>query len=139
VRPRKGSAAICSRCHQPAPGYDQLSERRFEFIPFWGFLVFLLYSMRRVDCRAVVRPSSSRKCPGGDGKHTLTNAYMLFLARWARRISWKEKTFQQLWDYNSATWAGKFLDEWCCQLVEAGLDSYCVPISDQAIGQRDCG
>src|SRR5260370_37838498 len=33
VRPRKGSAAICSRCHQPAPGYDQLAERRFEFIP----------------------------------------------------------------------------------------------------------
>jgi hypothetical protein len=22
VRPRKGSAAICSRCHQPAPRYD---------------------------------------------------------------------------------------------------------------------
>src|SRR5450759_5890165 len=51
VRPRKGSAAVCSRCHQSAPGYDQLPERRFEFIPFWGFLVFLLYSMRRVDCR----------------------------------------------------------------------------------------
>ena len=33
VRPRKGSAAICSRCHQTAPGYDQLAERRFEFIP----------------------------------------------------------------------------------------------------------
>src|SRR5712691_1639527 len=28
VRPRKGSAAICSRCHQIAPGYDQLAERR---------------------------------------------------------------------------------------------------------------
>ena len=42
VRSRKGSKAICSRCHQPAPGYDQLAERRFEFIPFWGFLVFLL-------------------------------------------------------------------------------------------------
>jgi hypothetical protein len=54
VRPRKGSAAICSRCHQPAPGYDQLAERRFEFIPLWGFLVF---------------------------KRTLTKAYMLFLAR----------------------------------------------------------
>jgi len=36
VRPRKGSAAVCSRCHQPAPGYDQLAERRFEFIPLWG-------------------------------------------------------------------------------------------------------
>ena len=38
VRPRKGSAAVCSRCHLPAPGYDQLAERRFEFIPLWGFL-----------------------------------------------------------------------------------------------------
>ena len=68
VRPRKGSTAICSRCHQPAPGYDQLAERRFEFIPFWGFLVFLLYTMRRVDCRrceavfVAVRPRSSGRC-----------------------------------------------------------------------------
>ena len=36
VRPRKGSAALCSRCHLPATGYDQLAERRFEFIPLWG-------------------------------------------------------------------------------------------------------
>jgi len=89
VRPRKRSAPICSRCHQPAPGYDQLSERRFEFIPFWGLLVFRLYSMRRVDCRrceAVV----VEDVPWGDGKRTLTNAYMLFLARWARRLSWEE-------------------------------------------------
>ncbi len=33
VRPRKGSAATCSRCHQLAPVYDQLAEPRFEFIP----------------------------------------------------------------------------------------------------------
>src|SRR6188508_2276677 len=46
VRPRKGSAAVCSRCHLPAPGYDQLAERRFEFIPCGGFLLFLLYAMR---------------------------------------------------------------------------------------------
>ena len=39
LRPRKGSAAVCSRCHLPAPGYDQLAERRFEFIPLWGFFV----------------------------------------------------------------------------------------------------
>jgi len=24
LRPRKGSAAVCSRCHLPAPDYDQL-------------------------------------------------------------------------------------------------------------------
>ena len=86
VRPRKGSKAICSRCHQPAPVYDQLAERRFEFIPFLGFLIFLLDAMRRVDCRrcdtVVVE-----QVPWGDGKRTLTNEYMLFLARWARRLS----------------------------------------------------
>src|SRR5215469_8843502 len=89
VRQRTGSSAICSRCHQPARGYDQLRERRFEFIPLWGFFVFLLYTMRRVDCRrcdAVVVEEG----PWGDGKRTLTKAYMLFLARWARRLSWKE-------------------------------------------------
>ena len=85
VRPRKGFKAVCSRCHRPAPGCGQLAERRFEFVPFWGFLVFLLYSMRRVDCRrcqAVV----VEEVPWGDGKRTLTKAYMLFLARWARRF-----------------------------------------------------
>ena len=99
VRPRKGSRAICSGCHQPAPGYDQLTQRRFEFIPFWGFLVFLLYAMRRVDCprcgKIVVE-----EVPWGDGKRTLTKAYMLFLARWARRLSWKEtaEAFRTSWD-----------------------------------------
>ena len=33
VRPRKGSRAVCSRCHQPEPGYDQLAERRFPVHP----------------------------------------------------------------------------------------------------------
>ena len=99
LRPRKGSKAICSRCHQPAPGYDQLAERRFEFMPFWGFLVFLLYALRRVDCRrcqAVI----VEEIPWGDGKRTLTKAYMLFLARWARRLSWKEtaEAFRTSWD-----------------------------------------
>jgi hypothetical protein len=30
VRPRKDFSAICSRCHQTAPDYDQLAERRLE-------------------------------------------------------------------------------------------------------------
>jgi transposase len=32
VRPRKGSAAVCSRYHLPASSYDQLAEEPFEFI-----------------------------------------------------------------------------------------------------------
>src|SRR5438067_8673914 len=99
VRPGQGWAAVCSRCHQPAPGYDQLSERRFEFISFWGFLVFLLYSMRRVDCRSC-QAVVVEEVPWGDGKRTLTRAYMLFLARWARKLSWKEtaKAFRTSWE-----------------------------------------
>jgi transposase len=99
VRPRKGSAAICSRCHQPAPGIRSTLRAPFRVHSFWGFPVFLLYSMRRVDCRgceAVV----VEEVPWGDGKHTLTNAYMLFPARWARRISWKEtaEAFHTSWE-----------------------------------------
>jgi transposase len=99
VSPRVGSRAICSGCHQTAPGYDRLTERRFEFIPLWGYLVFLLYVMRRVDCprcKAVL----VEEVPWGDGKRTLTRAYMLFLARWARRMSWTEtaRVFRSSWD-----------------------------------------
>lgn len=59
IRPRARSAAICSGCHRPAPGYDHLPERRFEFIPLWGILIFFLYRMQRVACGSW--------CPFGEG------------------------------------------------------------------------
>ena len=54
--------------------------------------------MRRVNCRScgvVVE-----EVPWGGGKHPLTKAYRLFLARWARKLSWKETadTFPPSWD-----------------------------------------
>lgn len=99
VRPRKGSAAFCSRFHLLAPGCDQLSEPRSEFIRLWSFLVSLMYTMRRFDCRrcgvVVVE-----EVPWGGGKRTSTRAYMLFLAPWARRLSWKEtaEVFRTSWE-----------------------------------------
>jgi transposase len=98
VRPRKGSAAICSGCHRPAAGYDHLAERHFEFIPLWGFLVFLLYRMRRVNC-----PTCGvvvEEVPWASGKHQLTKVYMQFLAHWARKLSWKEtaESFRTSWE-----------------------------------------
>jgi transposase len=71
----------------------------FEFIPLWGFVVFLLYTMRRVDCRRC-HAVAVKEVPWGDGKHTLTKVYMLFLARWARRLSWKEtaEAFRTSWE-----------------------------------------
>jgi transposase len=99
VRPRQGSTAICSGCHQPAPGYDHLPERRFEFIPFWGILVFFSYAMRRVQCGRC-GGVLVEEVPWGDGKRQSTKAHMLFLARWARRLSWQEtaESFHTSWD-----------------------------------------
>ncbi len=63
VRPRNGSAAVCSRCHLPAPGYDQLVERRFEFISLWGFLVFF-YTPCGASTVAAAALWLSKKFPG---------------------------------------------------------------------------
>jgi transposase len=75
VRPRKGSAAVCSRCHLPAAGYDQLAERRFEFIPLWGFsrLPSVHHAARQLS---PLRHCGCRRSSLGDGKRTLTKAYI---------------------------------------------------------------
>ena len=98
VRPRQGTKARCSGCHLPAAGYDLLTVRRFEFIPIWGFAVVLLYAMRRVDCRRC--GVKVEVVPWAQGKHTLCNAYMLFLAHWARKLSWQEtaRSFHTSWE-----------------------------------------
>src|SRR5277367_2610222 len=98
VRARHGSKGKCSSCHQPGPTYDHLGVRRFEFVPFWGFMVFLLYRMRRIDCRDC--GVKVEAVPWGCGKHQMTTAYVLFLAHWARKLSWKEtaSSFRTSWD-----------------------------------------
>jgi transposase len=61
-------------------------------------MVVLLYHMRRVDCRTCgVRVEA---VPWGVGKHQLTKAYMLFLAHWARKLSWQEtaRSFHSTWE-----------------------------------------
>jgi transposase len=98
VRPRHGSKARCSGCHETASGYDQMPQRGFEFIPIWGFAVILLYCMRRVDCRRC--GVKVEEVPWGTGKHQLTKAYMIYLAQWARKLSWKEtaQSFHTSWE-----------------------------------------
>src|ERR1700694_324797 len=32
-----------------------------------------------------------------------------------------KEAFQQLWDYSSPSWAGKFLDEWCRQTMRSRI------------------
>lgn len=98
VAARANGKAVCSGCERPCPGYDRLPMRRFEFVPLWGIKVYLVYAPRRVDCqRCGVRVE---RLPWATGKHQLTDAYAWFLARWARRLSWKEvaEVFNTSWD-----------------------------------------
>lgn len=98
LRARKGSLPVCSGCNQKASGYDTLPERRFQFVPLWGILVYFLYSMRRVDCpRCGVKVEV---VPWAEGKGWLTKAYAYFLASWAKRMSWSEvsSAFNASWE-----------------------------------------
>ncbi len=95
---RANGRARCSVCGRRRPGYDRLAARRFEFVPLWGIPVFLVYAPRRVSCSDCgIRVEH---LPWASGKHRLTQAYAWFLARWAKRLSWKEvaEVFQTSWD-----------------------------------------
>ncbi len=86
IEPRTNSRAICSGCGKPAPGYDRLPERRFEYVPLWQIAVFLVYAMRRVNCPQC--GVKVERVPWCDGKNQLTTTYRWFLASWAKRLSW---------------------------------------------------
>jgi transposase len=98
IVPRKGAKPTCSGCAKPRPGYDRLPVRRYEFIPIWGFKVLLIYAKRRVSCPAC--GIVAEVVPWARGKHHLCDAYMLYLADWARLLSWKEVAlrFRTSWE-----------------------------------------
>jgi transposase len=110
VRPRRRSRPICAGCGRRGPGYDTLPARRFDFVPLWGLAVLLLYARRRVDCpRCGV---TAELLPWADGKHHLTTAYAVFLARWARRLSWREVAgiFRTSWEsvFRAVAWVVEY-------------------------------
>lgn len=104
VAARKGSQGICSVCGSRGPSYDSLPRRLFQFVPIWGRQVYFAYSMRRVNC-----PSCGgikvESVPWGEGKSPHTKHYMIFLAHWAKILSWKSVAteFHATWDtvYNA--------------------------------------
>jgi len=88
VRPRRGSHGVCSSCGCQRPGYDRLGERRFDYVPLWGIPVVFLYCMRRVKC-----PDCGVKVesiPWATGKSPVSRSLALYLADWAKALSWQE-------------------------------------------------
>jgi transposase len=106
IEPHQGIRGKCSECRQPAPGYDRLPDRTWLFIPLWGIVTCFQYGPRRVECpeHGVI----VEHIPWSEGKRPITLAMMGFLARWARRLSWREtaRAFQTSWEavYRSVEW-----------------------------------
>jgi transposase len=106
IEAHRGMRGKCATCLKPSPGYDQLPERRWLFVPLWGIIVYFFYRPRRVECSE--HGVGVEHIPWSQGKRPVTTAMMGFLARWARRLSWREtaRTFQTSWEsvYRSVEW-----------------------------------
>lgn len=89
----------CSCCGRIGRVHDKLDERRWHYVPMWNIPVFLFYTPRRVVCPVRGAPTVEAM-PWNHGKSPYALAYMQFLARWARRLSWKETAtiFRASWD-----------------------------------------
>jgi transposase len=99
IQPRSNSRALCSGCGQARPGYDrEQKQRRFQFVPLWGMAVIFLYAMRRVACPQC--GVKVERVPWAEGKNQLTTTYQVFLARWAKLLSWQQvaRAFRTSWE-----------------------------------------
>jgi transposase len=98
IRPRKNGVLLCSCCAKECSVYDHLTVREFDFVPLWNIRVVFEYRMRRVRCPT--HGVRVEKVPWASGKSHTTKAFQLFLAQWARKLSWKEtaESFGSCWD-----------------------------------------
>jgi len=73
---------------------------------FGGLHVYLRYAPRRVAC--VHHGIHVERVPWAEGKEHMTKSYQSFLARWAKRLSWKEVAdiFKTSWEsiYRAVKW-----------------------------------
>lgn len=112
IHPRKNSRAVCSCCQKRGPTYDTAKDARaFDHVPLWNIPVRFYYRMRRVDCRHCKRVTTEA-VPWATGKHRHTDDLRIFLAQWARLLSWKDcaRMFHAKWDsvFRSVQWVVQY-------------------------------
>ena len=98
IAERKNSRPLCSCCERVCSQYDRvLKSRDDQFIPLWGYQVYFRYRRRRVNCSTC--GIKVEQVPWTQGKQKLTDAFKIYLAQWARRLSWKEvaEVFHTSW------------------------------------------
>lgn len=132
VVPRLKSKGQCSGCGRRCATYDHLATRTWLMPPLWTFAMVLIYTIRRVHCPAcgvVVE-----KVPWATGKHSLCDGFRLFLAHWARKLSWEEValSFRVSWAdvYTSVQWVVAYgLQHRVLHPIQAiGIDEICVRV-----------
>jgi len=110
VRPRKRSKGVCSGCGRRGSTYDHLSERCFDYVPLWGIAVVLLYQMRRIDCPAC--GVKVERVPFAAGKSPISRSFALFLADWAKVLSWQETARRFRTNWHQVFTAVRYVVEW---------------------------
>ncbi len=133
VVPREGSQARCSGWGRAGPTYDHAARPRVWIMPpVFKFALALIYTMRRVDCP--VCGVVVEKVPWATGKEGLCEGFRLFLAHWARKLSWEEValSFKVSWTdvYASVQWGGDDgLKHRGLENIQAiGVDESCVRV-----------
>jgi transposase len=98
LRAHQGKHGKCSQCLLPAPGYDRLAERCFQFVPLWGMTTWFVYAPRRLEC--VRCGIHVEHLPWALGKRPVTQSFAWFLASWAKLLSWQvvSRRFQTSWE-----------------------------------------
>jgi transposase len=84
---RKGSKGQCSQCGAEGATYDHLPQREFLYVPLWGITVYLLYCMRRINCKNC-DSLKAESVPWSDGKSPITISMMWYLSELAKILSW---------------------------------------------------
>jgi len=98
IQPRKSAKPVCRICKKPCGTHATEKPRLFEYVPFWKWKVYLRYAPRRADC--ALDGALVELMPWAEGKERKTTSYKVFLACWAKRLSWKEtaEIFKTSWD-----------------------------------------
>lgn len=99
ISPRSNGSPLCSVCGCAGAVYDKSpSARRFQYVPLWGLEVWFEYTMRRVKCEQC--GVKVERVPWAEGKSPVTTSFSIFLAAWAKRMSWKEvaQAFNTSWE-----------------------------------------
>lgn len=111
IEARKGALPRCGCCRRAGSVYDTRREPRcWQFIMLWAIPVFFVYAARRVNCkRCGVRVEH---LPWASGKLRVCDALRVFLAQWARLLSWQDVAvrFCVSWAdvYGSVKWVVRY-------------------------------